>query len=62
MEDPWKTLKSEKEYYEALERTIEIFHADKNTPDGSELDILLPLIIEYEDNHFHIPTPEPGAK
>ena len=51
-------LKTEEEYDRALERTIEIFHAEENTPEGKELDLLLPLIIDYENRHFHIPDPE----
>jgi HTH-type transcriptional regulator/antitoxin HigA len=59
MERNWKVLKSEEEYDIALERTIEIFHADENTPEGDELDLLLLLVKDYEDRHFHIPPPDP---
>lgn len=57
MNKSWKVLEAESEYDMALERTIEIFHADKNTPEEKELDLLLPLVIDYEDRHFHIPDP-----
>jgi len=55
----WKVLKSEPEYKEALERTIEIFHADDGTIEADELDLLLVLIKDYEDKHIHIPSPDP---
>ena len=54
----WKFLKTEAEYEIALKRTIEIFHAPQGTPEGNELEILLPLIKEYEDIHFQIPEPD----
>jgi HTH-type transcriptional regulator/antitoxin HigA len=37
----WKPLESEKEYKEALKRTIEIFHAEEGSPEDEELDLLL---------------------
>jgi HTH-type transcriptional regulator/antitoxin HigA len=52
------TLKSENEYNVALRRTIEIFHAQKGTPESDELDLLLPLIMEYENIHYPIPAPD----
>ncbi len=55
----WKVLKSEAEYKEALERTIEIFHTEDNTPEADELDLLLVLIKDYEDKNIHIPSPDP---
>jgi HTH-type transcriptional regulator/antitoxin HigA len=58
MEKIRKALKNQNEYKIALNRTIEIFYADKNTPEGKELDLLLPLIIDYEQLHFHIPAPD----
>ena len=54
----WKTLKTEVEYKRALKRTIEIFHAEKGTPEGDELDILLPLVTAYENIHYPIPAPD----
>ena len=59
MEKSWKVLKSEDEYDIALERTIEIFHAEKGTPEFDELEVLLLLVKDYEDRHYPIPTPDP---
>lgn len=55
----WKVLKSEAEYKEALARTIEIFHAEDDTPEADELDLLLVLVKDYEDRNIHIPSPDP---
>jgi len=59
MSNSWKVLKTEAEYKIALKRTIEIFNAKENTPDGEELDLLLLLVKDYEDRHYHIPDPDP---
>jgi HTH-type transcriptional regulator/antitoxin HigA len=55
----WKVLKSEEEYDIALERTIEIFHAEKSTKEFDELELLLVLVKDYEDRHFPIPASDP---
>jgi HTH-type transcriptional regulator/antitoxin HigA len=59
MNNSWKVLKTEPEYKAALKRTIEIFNADENTLEGEELDLLLVLVKDYEDRHYHIPDPDP---
>jgi len=59
MEKKWKVLKSEAEYDVALERTIEIFHAEKNSPEFEELELLLLLVKDYEDRHYPISDPDP---
>ena len=59
MGNSWKVLKTEAEYKTALKRTIEIFNADENTSEGEELDLLLLLVKDYEDRHYHIPDPDP---
>jgi HTH-type transcriptional regulator/antitoxin HigA len=59
MDNKWKVLKTEPEYKVALKRTIELFHADENTSEGEELDLLLLLVKDYEDRHYHIPDPDP---
>ncbi len=37
----WKVLKSEKDYNKASLRLMEIFHAEPNTPESDELELLL---------------------
>lgn len=55
----WKVLKTESEYQKALERTIDIFHVEPNSPDFDELELLLLLIKDYEDKHIQIPELNP---
>ena len=45
----WKTITTEAEYELAIRRTMELFHAQPNTPDGEELELLENLINEYEE-------------
>lgn len=59
MTKAWKVLKTEEDYNIALKRTIEIFHAEENTPEDEELDLLLILVKDYEDRHYHIPASDP---
>jgi len=56
MKTPWRTFESEDEYKIGLKRTLELFHAEPRTPEGDELDILLPLVLAYEDIHYPMPT------
>jgi HTH-type transcriptional regulator/antitoxin HigA len=55
----WKVLKSEEEYDAALERSIEIFHAEKGSLEFDELELLLLLVKDYEDRHYPIPASDP---
>lgn len=59
MDNKWKVLKTKPEYKVALKRTIELFNADENSPEGEELDLLLLLVKDYEDRHYQIPDPDP---
>ena len=52
-------IKTEKDYELALARLDIIFHAEKETPEADELEILLTLIEKYEDEHYPIPLPDP---
>jgi HTH-type transcriptional regulator/antitoxin HigA len=36
-----------------------IFHAEENTPEGDEAEVLSILIEKYEDEHFAIGMPDP---
>ncbi len=51
----WKVLKTEKEYERALLRMMEIFHANPNTPEYDELELLMVLVKDYDDKHYHLP-------
>lgn len=54
-----KAIKTEQDYDEALERLEVIFHAEVDTPDGDEAEVLSILIEKYEDEHYPIGMPDP---
>lgn len=54
-----KPIKTEKDYFKALNRLEEIFDAQANTPAGDELEILGILIENYENQNFPIDFPDP---
>ncbi len=49
-----KTIKSEEQYKKYLSRMNEIFHAEHDTPDCKELDLLADVLEKYEDKHYPI--------
>lgn len=51
----WKVLKTEEDYNNASMRLMEIFHANPNTPESDELDLLMVLIKDYDDKHYELP-------
>jgi HTH-type transcriptional regulator / antitoxin HigA len=55
----WKVIKTEPEYKKAIKRTLELFHAEPNTPEDDELELLLVLVKDYEDKHIVIPEVNP---
>ncbi len=54
-----KPIKSEKDYYKALDRLEVLFDAKPNTKEGDEAEILSLLIENYENQHFPIEAPDP---
>lgn len=52
----WKVIKTEAQYRKALSRTIEIFHAEENTPESDELELLFMLVKDYENKHVKLPA------
>jgi HTH-type transcriptional regulator/antitoxin HigA len=54
-----KAIKSEKDYNQALARLETIFHAEMDTPEGDEAEVLSILIEKYEDEHYPIGMPDP---
>jgi len=54
-----KVIKTEEEYDAAIKRLEEIFHAEENTQEGDEAELLTVLIEKYEDEHFPIDAPDP---
>lgn len=55
----WKVLKNEKDYNKASLRLMEIFHADPNTPESDELELLSVLVKDYDDKHYPLPELDP---
>lgn len=51
----WKVIKTEEDYNKASMRLMEIFHAEPGTSEGDELDLLLVLVKDYDDKHYHLP-------
>lgn len=54
-----KPIKSEKDYYKALERLEVIFDAKPNSKEGDEAEILSMLIENYENKQYPIEAPDP---
>ncbi len=55
----WKVIKTDDDYTKATSRLMEIFHAESNTPEHEELELLIVLVKDYDDKHFVIPQPDP---
>lgn len=51
----WKVLKTEDDYNKASMRLMEIFHAEQNSPESDELDLLIVLVKDYDDKHYQLP-------
>lgn len=54
-----RPVNSEESYDAALARVRELWNAEKNTPEGDELDILVTLMVAYDADHHPIPPPTP---
>ncbi|MFN2458726.1 MAG: type II toxin-antitoxin system HigA family antitoxin [Chitinophagaceae bacterium] len=54
-----KTIKTKKDYEQALERLEIIFDAKKGSAKSDELEVLSILIEKYENEHFSIELPDP---
>ncbi|MCD0465897.1 type II toxin-antitoxin system HigA family antitoxin [Flavobacterium sp. ENC] len=51
----WKVLKTEEDYNKASLRLMEIFHAEPNTPENDELDLLILLVKDYDEKNYQLP-------
>ena len=54
-----KPIRTEEDYESALSRIEEIFDAERDTPEGDELEILASLIEVHEKKHYPIGLPDP---
>jgi len=53
-----RPIKTERDYNSAILRIEELWGAKKNTPEGDELDLLVPLVESFEMNHYPIAAPK----
>ena len=54
-----KPIKTDQEYYAALERLEMIFDAPVDSPEGDEAEVLSILIENFEDKYYPIDAPDP---
>jgi HTH-type transcriptional regulator / antitoxin HigA len=54
-----KVIKTEQDYNQALKRLEIIFHAEIDSPDGDEAEVLSILIEKYEEKYYPIGMPDP---
>jgi HTH-type transcriptional regulator / antitoxin HigA len=54
-----RPIKFEEDYHAAIKRIEELWGAQKNTPEGDEMDLLATLVESYEMKHFPIAPPDP---
>ena len=54
-----KPIKTEADYDTALGRIEALMDAEKDTPEGDELDVLVTLVEAYEAKHHPIDPPDP---
>ncbi len=54
-----KPIKTESDYQEALARIDKLWGANKDTPEGDELDLMITLTESYEMKHYPVAPPDP---
>src|SRR5947208_16989339 len=54
-----RPIRSESDYNEALHRIETLWGSVSGTPEGDELDVLVPLVEAYEREHYPIDLPTP---
>jgi HTH-type transcriptional regulator / antitoxin HigA len=54
-----RSIRTEEDYRKALKKAGEIWDAQPGIPEADELESLLPLIEDYEEDHYHIDPPDP---
>ena len=55
----WKVLKTEDDYERASLRLMEIFHANPNTQENDELELLLILVKDFDEKQYPLPELDP---
>lgn len=54
-----RPIKTEQDYNAAITRIEKLWGANKDTPEGDELDLLVTLVESYELKYFPIAPPDP---
>ncbi len=54
-----RPIKTEQDYNTAISRIEELWGAQKDTPEGDELDLMVTLVESYEMKHYPIAPPDP---
>jgi HTH-type transcriptional regulator/antitoxin HigA len=54
-----RPIKTEADYQAALKEIERLFDAAPNTPEGDRLEVLTTLVEAYEEQKYHIPSPDP---
>lgn len=54
-----RPIKNDADYQAALKEIERLFDAAPATPEGDCLEVWTTLVEAYEDEHYHIPAPEP---
>ena len=54
-----RPIKTERDYQESIHRIEELWGANRDTPEGDELDLLCTLVESYEMAHYPIAPPDP---
>lgn len=54
-----KPIKTEQDYNDSIKRIEVLWGAQKDTPEGDELDLLVTLVESYEMKHYPIAPPDP---
>lgn len=54
-----KPIKTETDYQAAMKEIERLFAAVPDTSEGDRLEVLTTLVEAYEEQHYHIPLPDP---
>src|SRR5436309_5244042 len=54
-----KPIKNNRDYREALKEIDRLMDARSNTPEGDHLDVLVTLVVAWEEKHWPIDSPDP---
>ena len=55
----YEQIKNDEDHSKALSRIDALWGSQPGTPEFKELDSLVDLVEAYEDEHYHIPMPDP---